>query len=278
MTKRRRVNRETLFIRAVWLTFILLSAALLVCAYRLVRILWDYRESAESYQQIAVQAVAAASPAPAQKAYTAQAQAAAAAAGASAAPAEVPIAVDWDALAETNPEIVAWLYSADTPINYPVVQADDNEYYLTRGADRKKNAAGALFLDCRNDITAWDENFIIYGHRMKDDSMFGTIPQYAEESYYAQHPVMYLLTPSQSYRAELFACRTVHGEEKYFPTAFESAAAFQRYVGKAVSQSYWPSDTAIAADGPILTLVTCSTYTHADNPRLLVHGCLVPVS
>lgn len=266
MAKKRRwrVNREVLIKRAVWAAVVLLSAILLFSVCRLIRIRKAYRESADSYRALADAAVSTASSAPT-------------AAPDTAALSEVPIAVDWEDLQAANRDIVAWLYCKGTPINYPVVQAEDNEYYLARGFDRKKNAGGALFLDCRNNIKAGDENFIVYGHRMKDDSMLGTIPQYAEECYYEQHPTMYLLTPAQNYRVELFACRTVHSEEKYFETSFESAAAFRRYVTKAMSQSYWQPDTAIAADGPILTLATCSTYANADNPRLLVHGLLVAI-
>lgn len=263
-----RVNQHVLVKRAVWLAVFLLSAALLFSVYQLVRILKSYRESAESYRQISEIAISTVSPVPSA---SPQAQA-------TTAPSEVPIAVDWDALKKVNGEVVAWLYCENTPISYPVVQATDNEYYLTHGFDRKKSESGALFLDCRNNIAALDENFIIYGHRMKDDSMFGSVPQYAEQSYYGEHPTMYLLTPNQNYRVELFACRTVHSEDKYFETCFENKNAFQRYLNKAVEQSYWQSDTVVSTDYPSLTLVTCSTYANADSPRLLVQGVLVPIS
>lgn len=262
-----RVNWDILPKRAVWAAVVLLSALLLLSVYKLARILKAYRESENSYRALTDAAVTTAAPAPSAPPDAPETPA----------PSEVPIAVDWESLKKANGDIVAWLYCEGTPVNYPVVQAKDNEYYLAHGFDRKKSAAGALFLDCRNNIKAGDENFIVYGHRMKDDSMFGSIPQYAEGDYYAQHPTMYLLTPAQNYRVELFACRTVHSEEKYFKTSFESAADFQRYIDKAATQSYWQPDKATAADGSILTLATCSTYENADNPRLLVHGRLVAV-
>ena len=266
--KRDRFRKKTFLKRVLWLAAFLLSAILLFSVYKLIRIIKSYRESSESYRAVANAAVTTTSPAPS----------ASPDAENTAALPEVPIVIDWEQLKKTNGDIVAWLYCADTPINYPIVQAKDNEFYLTHGFDGKKGDSGALFLDCRNNIAANDENFIVYGHRMKDDSMFGTIPQYAEESYYIKHPTLYLLTPEQNYRVGLFACRTVHSEEKYFETSFESKKAFQRYLNKAIEQSYWPSDTPAGTDYSSLTLVTCSTYANTNNPRLLVHGCLTPVS
>lgn len=266
--KRYRVNKQVLKKRAVWLATILLSAILLFSVYSLVRILKGYRDSRQTYDALSSEVVATVSPVPS----------AAPKAEETPAPPETPLAIDWETLKQTNPDVVGWLYCEGTPINYPIVQRDDNEYYLTRGFDRKKSAGGALFLDCRNNIAALDENLIVYGHRMKDDSMFGTIPQYAEEDYLLLHPTMYLLTPEQNYRVELFACRTVHSEEKYFETSFESKTAFQRYLNKAVEQSYWQPEAKPGTDNPTLTLATCSTYENADNPRLLLHGVLIPIS
>lgn len=265
--KHYRVNKKVLFKRAAWLAAILLSAVLLFSVYSLIRIEKGYRDSRRRYSALSSAVIATVSPAPSASPKAQE----------TIAPPEVPVTVDWDALKKDNGDIVAWLYCENTPINYPIVQAQDNEYYLTRGCDRKKSAGGALFLDCRNNILAQDENFIVYGHRMKDDSMFGTIPQYSEESYYERHPVLYLLTPEQNYRVELFASRTVHSEEKYFETFFSSKAAFQRYLDKAVEQSYWQADARPGTGCSSLTLVTCSTYENADNPRFLVHGVLVPV-
>lgn len=245
----------------------LLLIVLLFSLYKLIRLLVDYRENAERNARVAEISLQSPSPPPS---FLPAAQE-------TPPPSEIPITVDWDALREINKDAVAWLYSEGTPINYPVVQAKDNDYYLTRGADGKKSTAGALFFDCRNNVAAPDANLIVYGHRMKDDSMFGTIPDYAERRYYEQHPIMYLLTEAQCYRVEIFACRTVRSDMKYFETSFESEAKYRSYLAKAMSQSYWATDITIDAIDTAITLVTCSTYAHADDPRLLVHGRLVPV-
>ena len=90
----------------------------------------------------------------------------------------VPIQVDFDVLSKENQDVIGWLYCPDTSINYPVVQAADNEYYLHRLLDDSKNAAGTLFMDYRNSADLSDWNSVIYGHNMKNGSMFGSLPDY----------------------------------------------------------------------------------------------------
>jgi len=191
--------------------------------------------------------------------------------------AEVGITVDWDALRKINKYVVAWLYSPDTNISYPVVQYKDNEYFLNRNFNRREDESGALFFDYRNILSEGRENWIIYGHRRNDKSMFGSLAKYAKPEYLAEHPKMYLLMPDRSYRMEIFSCRTVHAEQQYFKLWFNDSSEFTSYLDKAVKQSYWTPTFTPDTSYPILTLATCSTYVGDDEPRLLVHGRLVPI-
>ena len=93
---------------------------------------------------------------------------------------EYPITVDFAELKKENNDIVAWIYSEDTPINYPVVQAQDNEFYVHRLINKNKGSQGTLFADYRNNIEK-DANTIIYGHNMKNGTMFGTIKKYKNQ-------------------------------------------------------------------------------------------------
>ena len=106
--------------------------------------------------------------------------------------------VDFDALRETGPDIIGWLTLPDTAINYPVTQADDNEYYLHHLYDGTYNKTGCLFADYENQEDFSDRNTIIYGHNMRDGSMFATLNEYDEQSYFDGHPKMYLVTPGLS--------------------------------------------------------------------------------
>ena len=101
--------------------------------------------------------------------------------------------------------------------------------------------------------------------------MFGSVIGYTEQDYLEAHPVLYLITEAQSYRVEVYACRTVSANDlSHFEIAFADEDAYMQYVSRAVSQSYWPAPFGIERGYVTLTLVTCSTYSHDDNPRVLV--------
>ena len=119
--------------------------------------------------------------------------------------ASIPFTVDFDVLNQENPNIIAWIYCDGTPINYPVVQGQDNQYYLRRLPDGSSNPSGSLFADFRNDRSFGDLNTLIYGHNMSDDSMFGTLTDYKNPSYYEEHPQFWILTKERAYLVDLIA-------------------------------------------------------------------------
>ena len=119
-------------------------------------------------------------------------------------PADLPV-INFKALQAVNPDVIGWIYSPNTTINYPVVQGDDNAYYLKHLADGTENRNGCPFLDVQNRPDFTDDNSIIYGHHMQNGTMFAGISWYEDQSYYDEHPVMYLMTPSATYRIELFS-------------------------------------------------------------------------
>lgn len=112
--------------------------------------------------------------------------------------------VDFEALRENGPDIIGWLSLPDTAINYPIPQTDDNEYYLHHLYDGIYNKVGCLFADYENQADFSDRNTIIYGHNMRDGSMFAALNEYDEQDYYDGHPQMYLVTPGGGYTVEIF--------------------------------------------------------------------------
>lgn len=182
-----------------------------------------------------------------------------------------PIAVDFEALLETNEDVVGWLYCEDTPINLPLVQAEDNDYYLHRLMDGTYNSAGTLFVDCRNAGDFSDKNTIIYGHNMKNKEMFGTLSNYREQSYYEAHPIMWLLTPEESFQVELIAgyVAPYNAEIYSFGLAEGDVSAL---VEKSIKQSTFQSGFQASQADRYVTLSTCS-YEY-DNARYVLLGCL----
>lgn len=180
----------------------------------------------------------------------------------------VPIAVDFSVLKKENSDIVAWLYSEDTPINYPVVQGKDNEKYVHTMFNGKEGSSGTLFMDYRNDSDISDEHTIIYGHNMKNTTMFGTIQKYRNQSYYDSHKIMYLLTPTKNYKIELFTGYTTN----MYSDIYDLGKLNQAKRNNLLRQSNFKSEVNLNEEDKIITLSTCA-YEY-DDARYVLMGVL----
>lgn len=245
---------------------------LLASSVFLIKTLAGYRHSRARYQAVVDSAVSASTPSPSPSAEPDAPPAA------SAAPVRMPpIAVDFEALKKDTTRIKGWLYSSGTTISYPVMLGTNNEYYLTHAYDGTRDNGGSLFLDARTSSTLSDQNLIVYGHHMKDGSMFASLMDYQKQAYYEDHPSLYFLTPSQNYIIEVFAARTTKSDPDYFPCWFTSSGARESFYGKALSQSTIKTDVPYREDVQIISLVTCSYYAGFDDAKFQVHGFLVPL-
>lgn len=191
---------------------------------------------------------------------------------------EAPFAVNWDYLKSVNSDVVGWIYCADTRINYPVVQTSDNDYYLHRDfTTRQPNTVGTLFVDYNSALGVNLSNYLIYGHNMKDGSMFATLQHYVDQSYYDQHPVMYFLTPNQNYRIDLIAARIVESSQDNYPSYFQDESAYANYQGVITSHSYFATRATVTTGYQMISLSTCDYSGGFNDPRFLVQGLLVPI-
>ena len=187
-----------------------------------------------------------------------------------------PVTVDFDALRKTSADVAAWLYAPDTKINYPVVLGTDNSYYLTHAYNGEESAGGALFLDARTDAALEADNLIIYGHHMKDRTMFGSLKRYASRDYYDAHPVLYLMTGGgQSYRIEVFAACARDSDADEYPVYFQMPAMRSQYIRAAVEDSKLGLSVT-EREERMVSLVTCA-YNGGDNDKFVVYGWLVPI-
>lgn len=183
-----------------------------------------------------------------------------------------PLSVDFDYLRNINQAVVAWIYCEDTPISYPVVLSADNSDYLYRLIDGTSNASGTLFMDFRNTGDFSDGNSMIYGHNMKDGSMFASIEKYCKQEYYDQHPVMYLLTPDGEYKLELIAGKTVRADNESIYTTTLSVEDVQ----KRMESSDFQASVQLQPQDRFVTLSTCA-YSF-DSARYVVTGVLRPLA
>lgn len=187
-----------------------------------------------------------------------------------------PINVDFEALMRENADIIGWLYCENTPINYPVVQAEDNDYYLRRDLHGEYLKTGTLFADCRCSSVGTGQNHIIYGHNMKNASMFGTLVNYKEQAYYDAHPVLYYLTPDEDYRIDLFSGFTADADSEIYSTEIGDPEAFEAFLQDLQAKSTFASDVAVTGDDHIVMLSTCSY--EFNNARYVVFGKLTPLA
>lgn len=260
--KRRRRRNWPLLV----LVFLLVGVALFA-AWQISGILYDYISARRAYAEIADNAITTTLPAAAGDTQE-QAQ--------EPAP-EIPFTVDWDYLRSVNPTVIGWLWCPDTMINYPVVQHTDNEYYLTHGFNRKYNPGGALFSDFNCTFGTNLCNYVVYGHQMNDGSMFDLLNDYSDPAAYEEHPLFYFLTPEGNYRVELISAHIVEAVPESYPGYFESEEDYRQYLDYILSVSTFKTTAAIDPSRQLLTMSTCNYSRRYSDPRMLLHGLLVPI-
>lgn len=188
-------------------------------------------------------------------------------------PTSSPIAVDFELLQEKNADVMAWVYCPDTPVNYPVVRGADNDYYLHRLLDGTVNKAGTIFVDCRNSVDFTDPHTIIYGHNMRDLSMFGSLYKYAKQDYYEKHPVWYINTPEKNYVVVLLAGHITDPRAELYAfkgTPEEPMEILQNAMGR----SAFRTGATLEENDRLVTFSTC----YGSSSRFVLIGALREIS
>lgn len=179
-------------------------------------------------------------------------------------------------LQKENEDVKAWIKINDTNINYPVVQANDNNYYLYRNYKKENSNYGSIFIDSNSNIENPNSNIIMYGHNMKDGSMFKDLLKYADEEYYNNHKYIEFVTNTSSSTYEIiavFKSRIFYKNEKnvfryYQCTNLNNEQDYNYYVNNCKELSLY--DTGVNAEygEQIITLITCE-YS-SENGRMVV--------
>lgn len=180
--------------------------------------------------------------------------------------------VDFEALQEVNEDCVAWILIEGTEINYPVVQGKDNSYYLKHLFEGTWNSSGCIFLDSRVEADLSDRHSIIYGHHMKNGTMFSGLTQYKKQEYYDTHPTAFLITPDANYQIEFFAGYVANVKDDAWKLVFESEEDYGNWTDAVMEKSWFESQVSPTETDRIITLSTCSY--EFDNARFVIHGVL----
>ena len=115
--------------------------------------------------------------------------------------------IDFAGLQAVNPDVIAWIDIPGLSVSYPVVQGEDNSYYLHHLFTGEYNSSGSIFADCHNQPDFTDQNTIIYGHNMKNGSMFGTLSHYQDQVLWEENPYFYLYVPGKVLMPGMWAAR-----------------------------------------------------------------------
>ncbi len=177
-----------------------------------------------------------------------------------------------------NDDIRAYIYIQGTHIAYPIVQASDNEYYLTRSVKKNKSSTGAIFADSEVNLGAPGEghgsaNTVIYGHNMKDNSMFHDLRFYIEREYYDNHRYIVIKYEDRTAVWEVFSAYQTNVGFSYTQVKFNSISEYETLLKVINKKSYVTSQLPVSPDDYILTLSTCTNV--RDDERLVVHAKLI---
>jgi len=250
---------------------VVLAVALGVLAFsgwQLFQIFHVYRESGKEYARLADSYTAPAESIPAVSDGTSPGTPAQTPPYPDIEDAEPPLTVDWNKLKSINPEIVGWLYiDAQPKISYPICQAKDNDYYLHRTFERQDLFAGAIFMDFHNASDFSDPDSIVYGHNMKNGSMFGMLKYVADQ--YEEHPYFWILTPEGNYRYHIYSIMSTAAESDVYTLYSGGDDSFLAWEKKLQAGSEVKNELPLYKTDKTVILSTC---TSDSNVRKVVIG------
>lgn len=183
------------------------------------------------------------------------------------------IDADFNELKQINKEVRGWIQVNGTNINYPYVQASDNDFYLNHSFDKSSNGAGWIFMDYRNNSKEFDKNTIIYGHGRSNTSMFGTLKNILKSSWFkdSNNYVIKLATEQENSLWEVFSVYKIPTTSDYLQIKFSSDEEFQNFANKLIERSAYNFNSPVNSTDKIITLSTCWN----DEEKVVMHAKLI---
>lgn len=171
-------------------------------------------------------------------------------------------------LKSINSDYKMWIQIENTNINYPVVQGSDNDYYLKHNFRKESNISGTVFVESANDIDN-DKNIILYGHNMRNGTMFNNITNYKEESFFNEDNKINIIMNNTLYEYEVFSVYVKNVSEVNLAIGFANEDEFINYAYNEAEESLYKKDVDFSAEDNLITLVTCS-YEFTDARTIVV--------
>ncbi len=229
--------------------------AILVCVflfsgYQLVKIYLDYKQIDDTIDEVINIAVTV--PEKEEKAY---------------------LLIDWEELKAINEDIVAWIHIPDTNINYPVLHGETNDTYIYHDLNKNYSIGGSIFIEANNSGDFSDDNTILYGHNMKNDSMFGDLVSFLEDDgYEIDHPYIHIYLPDGTVSVyQVAVSHLIDGTSPLYTTTITNRSDYLSMLNSGNVISNAPQIN----EEPLIMLSTCVTGDDEDIRRYVVHGQLV---
>lgn len=240
---------------------VITSLVLAVSVYKLAKTLWEYRSNRQTQAQV-------------QSLFYGEAQAQEISGETSTKTEEKQYSFDLSPVILANSDTVGWIQVPGTVIDYAIVQGQSNDQYLHHDFYGEYNPAGAIFLDADNQVGEPLQNLIVYGHRMKDDSMFGELGKFLDESFYKENPIFTLITQDGIYDCEIFAVYRCTTEVDYCQLSFSTEDDQQRYVQQCRDRAAYQTPVSVSPQDTLITLSTCDYVLDPNEGRLVVQAKL----
>lgn len=185
---------------------------------------------------------------------------------------EEQFTVDFDALREINPDVIAWIrFEEPKIINYPVVQGTDNDKYLYKTFKGYDNTVGTIFVNASNHPDFNDKNTIIYGHYMYNGTMFNDLEKYKDKAFWEKHPYFYIYTPDGAeIKYHIYAAGVVKDTSEGYTYQFSDEEAFASFLKITKESSYYDTGVELTTDAQVVTLSTCTRDN--NNDRMVIHA------
>ncbi len=184
---------------------------------------------------------------------------------------------DLAALQQINPEVIGWISIPETMLSYPLMQGEDNQYYLKHTWKKDYSNLGSLYMDYRNDSSLADFNTILYGHRMRGDDMFGSLKYYDEQTHWESHPAVYIATDEGVRRYDIFAAYEIDITNCHtYRLGLDETEGQQAYIDYCTGLSVLETGIVPEPGDHILTMSTCTSRGGSSDYRWIVQAVYNP--
>ena len=176
-------------------------------------------------------------------------------------------------LLKKNADTIGWINVPGTRIDYPVVQSSDDSFYMENDFNKNKAAQGSIFMDINCDISEMKGNYVLFGHNMRDGSMFADLLKYKENDFFTDNPVITFNTIYGDYQWQIFSVYVAPVSFNYIDTTFLSQESWEKFIQTCKDKSIFENEVIPKANDIVLTLSTCAY--DFDNARFVVQAIMI---